>query len=68
MLIERKIWYEDKTNNSYKYIRMYYERSKNPTCRPTCFGHSYGNPEGGVIQRMYYYKDFKKYKILNFKM
>ena len=50
MLIERKIWYEDRTNNEYKHIRIYYESSKPPTCRPTCFGHSYGNPEGGVIK------------------
>lgn len=59
MLIERKIWYEDEINNVYQYIRIYYERSKPPTCRPKCFGHSYGNPEGGVTQRMYYYKYFK---------
>jgi hypothetical protein len=67
MLIERKIRYEDETNNAYKYIRMFYERSKPPTCRPTCFGHFYSNPEGGVMQGMYYYrlkKSLHKYKIL----
>lgn len=40
MLTERKILYEDKTNNACKYIRIYYERSTPPTCRHTCFGHS----------------------------
>jgi len=59
MWIEGKIRYEDKTNTAYKYIRIYYERSKPSTCRPTYFGHYYDNPEVVVIKRMYYYKDFK---------
>lgn len=59
MLIERKIRYEDKTTTAYKYVKINYERSKPSTCRPTYFGHSYGNPEVVVTQRTYYYKEFK---------
>ena len=34
------------------YRTLYHERIKPPTC--TCFGHSYGHPQGGNVQRIYY--------------
>jgi len=39
----------NKRRQTFKSIILYYQRCKPPTC--TCFGHSCGYPQGGVIER-----------------
>jgi hypothetical protein len=48
------IRFGNESKNAYKPVRVFYKYS----VPATCFGHSYGHPQGGALRRVY--KNSKK--------